>query len=97
MNWQTVPGYVFELCRKLRVEGTEPEKMLWQCLRGRGFAGLKFRRQHPIGRYIADFYCAEAKLVLELDGPHHEDLEEREYDAIRDEYLNARGLRILRF
>jgi very-short-patch-repair endonuclease len=69
---------------------------LWEHLRARRLAGWKFRRQHPLGRYIADFYCAEGALVVELDGRGHRREDQREYDQIRDTELGARGLSVLR-
>ncbi len=92
-----IPAYVFELCRKFRKEPTTAEKFLWKCLRNRQLNGLKFRRQHPLGRYIADFYCAEAGLVIELEGGVHGNWEQKEYDQVRKEELEARGLQVLRF
>ncbi len=67
MNTQ-VPGYIYDLCRKLRRKPTDAEKVLWECLRSSRLKGLKFRRQHPLGRYMADFYCSEARLVIDLNG-----------------------------
>lgn len=92
-----IPIYIVELCRKFRKEPTTAEKLLWNCLRNRQLNGLKFRRQHPLGRYIADFYCAEARLVIELEGKAHNKMEQKEYDKIRKEELEARGLRVIRF
>jgi very-short-patch-repair endonuclease len=69
--------------------------VLWQALRGRNLAGARFRRQHAIGRYIVDFYCSRARLVVEVDGPSHEGSEEE--DAIRQRTLESSGLRLLRF
>jgi very-short-patch-repair endonuclease len=63
----------------------------------RQFLGLKFRRQHPLGRYIVDFYCAERRLAVELDGGQHFTVEGQAYDRRRTEYLAARGVRVLRF
>jgi len=60
-----------EFARKLRREQTEVERKLWHALRDRRFDGIKFRRQQPIGSYVADFVCFEAKLVIELDGSKH--------------------------
>ena len=74
---------------------TPAEDMLWQRLRDRQLDGFKFRRQHSIDRFIVDFYCPEARLAVELDGPVHEQSVER--DAIRQELLERRGLRVLRF
>jgi very-short-patch-repair endonuclease len=85
------------LCRQLRQDETPPEMALWRCLRDRHLFGLKFRRQHALGRYIADFYCHEAQLVVELDGGVHEQERQREYDVVRQEQLEAAGVRVLRF
>jgi very-short-patch-repair endonuclease len=95
MNAQ-VPGYVFQLCRKLRKKQTDAKKFLWKCLRRKRLKGLKFRRQHPIGRYIADFYCPEARLVIELDGKIHQVKDQKEYDRSRQEIIEMRGVRVLR-
>lgn len=94
-NTQT-PGYIYDLCRKLRRKSTDTEKRLWEYLRTKRLNGLKFRRQHPIGRYIADFYCREARLVIELDGGVHNIRDQKEYDKIRQEIIKVRGLRVLR-
>jgi very-short-patch-repair endonuclease len=82
--------------REMRRNPTVPENRLWQRLRGRQVRGAKFRRQHPIGPYIADFYCAAASLVIEVDGPSHEEAGQAEADAVRAAYLAAAGLRVLR-
>jgi len=89
-----LPPYLVELCRAMRREPTPPEAWLWACLRGRHLAGAKFRRQRPLGRYIADFCCDEAKLVIELDGAVHAN--QGEYDSQRDQYLVAAGYQVLR-
>ena len=90
--------------RKLRKEMTPEEKILWAKLRNRKFKGLKFLRQHPIIYdtinykplyFIADFYCAEKKLVIELDGKIHDF--QKDYDERRDEILRNAGLKVLRF
>lgn len=91
------PGYIFKLCRKLRQEPTITEKLLWDHLRSKRFKDLKFRRQHPIGRYIADFYCREARLVIELDGNVHKAKDRKEYDRNCQEIIETRGIRVLRF
>jgi type I restriction enzyme, R subunit len=70
---------------------------LWERLRDRRFLGLKFRRQVPIGPYVADFYCHERKLVLELDGGVHDGEKQKSHDKNRDENLTALGYKILRF
>lgn len=79
--------------RKLRQEMTEAENRLWFRLRNRRTNGLKFRRQAPLGRYIADFACFEALLIVEADSGHHGGPRDHE----RDEYLMALGWRVMRF
>lgn len=83
--------------RELRRRATDAEKLLWRLLRRRGFLGLKFRRQHSAGRYIVDFYCAERKLGVELDGGQHYMPEGQAADRLRDAYLGGRGVHVLRF
>jgi very-short-patch-repair endonuclease len=85
---------IVERARKLRREATVPERLLWSVLRARRLAGLKFRRQYPIGPYIVDFYCQDARLVVEVDGMSHEDKQEQ--DAQREMYLREQGLRVFR-
>ena len=70
------------------------ERRLWKLLRDRRLSGLKFRRQFEIGSYIVDFICLRHRLIVEADGPHHED---RAKDAARDEWLRAQGFQMLRF
>jgi very-short-patch-repair endonuclease len=88
---------IHEVCYNLRVNQTEAEKILWECLRRHRHHGYKFRRQHPIGEFIVDFYCPATKLVIEVDGPIHDDEEHQIYDSFRDKKLESRGLRVLRF
>jgi very-short-patch-repair endonuclease len=76
---------------------TPSEKALWQRLRSNKIAGLKFRRQHPVKYYIADFYCHEARLVIEVDGPIHDRIDRREHDQQRDGVMEDFGIMILRF
>ncbi|MEK9155826.1 MAG: endonuclease domain-containing protein [Patescibacteria group bacterium] len=81
--------------RKLRVNSTPAEQIIWHKIRSRQLNNLKFRRQHHFGKYIADFYCPEKKLVIEIDGDVH-DLEcQREHDKKRGHYLTSLGLRVL--
>jgi len=75
---------------------TLPEGMLWQVLRQRP-EGFKFRRQHPIGRCVVDFYCPASRLVIELDGESHSMGDNPERDAHRNAWLRAQGLRVMRF
>lgn len=86
-----------ELARELRQSQTEAEALLWELLRDRQLAGAKFRRQHQFGEYIADFFCAEAKLVVECDGQVHGKPIRQGKDRKRDAYLESQGLTVLRF
>ena len=97
MEQAKVARYVVERARQLRKGATATEEMLWDCLRDRRLGRAKFRRQHPFGRYIADFYCPEARLVIELEGGVHNLAPQREYDAIRQEVITQQGVRILTF
>jgi len=81
--------------RKFRQESTIPERRLWNELRAGRLCGMKFRRQHPIGPFIVDFYCHENRLVIELDGDSHND--RGRYDLDREEFLKSQNLRVLRF
>jgi very-short-patch-repair endonuclease len=85
-----------ERARRLRQSLTGPEVGLWVCLRRRQLGGFRFRRQHPVGPYILDFYCAEARLAVEIDGAAHAHPDQVRHDARRDEWLVARGIRTLR-
>jgi len=80
--------------RSLRQKATPPEQLLWSVLRGRRLAGLKFRRQEPIGPYFVDFCCRELKLIVELDGMSHDD--KHVQDKLRDQWLTAQGYRVFR-
>ncbi|MCA0035334.1 endonuclease domain-containing protein [Mesorhizobium sp. B263B2A] len=80
--------------RSLRRDMTEAEGKLWQELRDRRLDRIKFRRQMPIGKYVADFVCPEAGLIIEIDGSQHAD---SDTDRIRKRELEAKGFRILRF
>jgi very-short-patch-repair endonuclease len=82
--------------RELRHPQTPAEATLWQHLRGRNL-GYKFRRQHPIDRFIIDFYCAKAKLCIEIDGSSHFEAEQEEYDKVRTEILEELGYQVIRF
>jgi len=75
--------------RILRKNQTDAEAALWRELRGRGLGNYKFRRQVPVGPYVADFLCKEAKLIVEIDGSQH--LAQVEYDQYRDAFLRAHG------
>ena len=81
--------------RSLRKKMTKAEEVLWTKLRRKQIKGLHFRRQHPYGMYILDFYCDEAKLAIEVDGKIHD--YRIEYDRKKDEYLKRTGITVLRF
>ncbi|HEY0012377.1 MAG TPA: endonuclease domain-containing protein, partial [Allosphingosinicella sp.] len=84
-----------ERARQMRREMTPEEALLWSHLRARRLGSFKFKRQEWRGRFIADFYCWEARLVVEVDGSQHQ--EQAGYDSGRDAWLNRRGLKVLRF
>jgi very-short-patch-repair endonuclease len=95
-DWSAVPLSHRERRKQLRRDMTPPERKLWKVLRGEQL-GVKFRRQHPIGPYIADFYSREAQLVVEVDGvAAHSGEEAFEYDRARDTYMESLGLRVMR-
>jgi very-short-patch-repair endonuclease len=81
--------------REMRKQPTRAEDILWQRLRRHQLRGMKFRRQHLVGRYIVDFYCAEAKLVIEVDGPVHD--YGKGDDKNRQDFIESTGLKVIRF
>ena len=83
--------------RELRERSTPAEIMLWETLRSSRFHGRKFRRQHSIERYIADFYCASERLIIELDGEYHADPLQASNDEERDRRFGELGYKVLRF
>ncbi|XUU61945.1 endonuclease domain-containing protein [Erythrobacter sp. HA6-11] len=85
----------YAAARRLRKTMSLPEGLLWRELRARK-SGLKFRRQHPVGRYVLDFYCAAAKLGIEIDGIAHDMGDRRKYDTRRDAWLTSKGISVLR-
>ena len=87
----------YEIARALRKKQTEAEELLWQLLRNRKIAGLKFRRQHPFENYVLDFYCHEVKMVVEADGGIHNEKDVIEYDNARTAKLREAGIVVLRF
>jgi very-short-patch-repair endonuclease len=84
-----------QAARHLRQQLTPAEATLWEALRGRQLGGLKFRRQHPVGRFIVDFYCPSCKLVIEVDGSIH--ARQQAYDQVRTDQLQIFGYSVLRF
>jgi very-short-patch-repair endonuclease len=95
-GFQTLQRPVVYSARKLRRKMTLPEILLWEQVRANKI-GVKFRRQHPIGAYVADFYCAAVKLVIEIDGGIHGLSEVQIRDQDRDTKLNHFGYRVMRF
>lgn len=89
------PKYVIALARKMRLNMTDTEKILWNELKNKKLSGYRFRCQHPVHRYILDFYCHAAALALEIDGDVHKT--HHEYDKFRDEFLENCGITTLRF
>ncbi|MDB5407035.1 MAG: endonuclease protein [Rhodospirillales bacterium] len=80
------------IARRLRRTPTDAEMRLWWRLRHKQLGGFRFRRQHPLGRYVVDFFCAEARLIVEVDGGQHAD----ESDT-RARWIEAQGYRLIRF
>lgn len=87
---------IFELAKKLRNNTTNEEMILWGILKVK-FPGIKFRRQHPISNYIADFYCHSKKLIIEIDGSIHNLVEVKANDEERQKQLESFGLKVIRF
>ena len=90
-------GKLYQYGRELRQELTQAEKILWAELRNRKLNGLKFRRQHPIDKFVLDFYCHERKLAVELDGSIHDLKVNKDYDEARTAMLGGLGIYTLRF
>ena len=88
---------LIEFARKLRQDATDPESLLWACLRNRRMNKRKFRRQHPAAPYVLDFYCADLKLSIELDGGQHNTAEGKRHDKLREVFLRSQGIETLRF
>jgi len=86
-----------KVARLLRKNDSWAERLMWKCLRDRRFSNYKFRRQHPFGPHILDFFCLEARLDIELDGFQHGAPEQRALDAKRDQWVEQRGVKVLRF
>jgi very-short-patch-repair endonuclease len=89
------PAMSIDNARRLRKDATDAERKLWSALRHKQIEGFKFRRQVPIGEFVADFACLSQRLIIEADGGQHD--AEREKDAARTAWLNARGYRVIRF
>ena len=83
--------------RRLRRDATDAERALWRRLRGKQLEGLKFRRQHAVGRFVLDFYCHECRLAVELDGGQHGEAAHRRRDDTRTAFLERKGVAVLRY
>jgi len=90
------PKTTIARARELRRQMTLPEVVLWQAIRGRKLGGVRFRRQHPVGPWILDFYCDDARLAVEVDGSGHEHPDQARHDARRTQWLNLRGIAVHR-
>jgi very-short-patch-repair endonuclease len=88
---------LFHFARQNRKVMTEAEELLWSLLRNRKLGGFKFRRQHPIADFIADFFCLERQLVIEVDGDYHNEKEQIQYDEGRTYTLGELNIRVIRF
>ena len=95
--WKGASKETFRKARILRENMTEPEKKLWERLSKNQIEGLKFRRQHPILFYIADFYCHALHLIIEIDGGYHDTIEQKVKDDERTEHLKSNGITLIRF
>jgi len=89
--------HIFEKAKMLRKNMTEAELKLWERLKGKQMLGLRFRPQHPIDMFIADFYCHPVKLVIEIDGGIHQSTYQKEYDFGREGELENLGIQVIRF
>jgi len=94
---ETTSGKLIQWARDLRATQTDAESLMWQALRNRQIANAKFRRQHPVGPYILDFYCHEHELAIELDGSQHFTDEGKAKDQARTKALHEKGITVLRF
>lgn len=83
--------------RLLRKNQTPQESKLWKLLRNRNFHGLKFKRQHPVGKYIVDFVCIDKKIIIEIDGGLHNTPDKIKTDTSRTLYLESEGYKVIRF
>ncbi|WP_231433737.1 MULTISPECIES: endonuclease domain-containing protein [unclassified Chryseobacterium] len=95
--WKGAQSSSFLKAQSLRKNETKEEKILWDKLRNNQLRGYKFRRQHPISLYIADFYCHQLKLIIEIDGEYHNLAEQKEKDQERTQILESNGLELIRF
>ena len=95
--WKGASPQIFSNAKKLRENQTQAEEKLWLAVKNNQIEGYKFRRQHPLSIYIADFYCHALKLVIEIDGGYHLDEEQRLLDEKRTSDIEFQGLKVIRF
>jgi len=95
--WKGASPKIFSNAKDLRERATIAEEILWLELKNNQLEGYKFRRQHPLNIYIADFYCHKLKLVIEIDGRYHQTAEQRQSDAERTKAIEFQGLKVIRF
>ena len=95
--FQNAKSSTFKNAIYLRKNETNAERVLWNALRKNAIDGLKFRRQHPISTFVADFYCPKKKLLIELDGAVHAFKESKEMDLLRTQKLNELDIKVIRF
>ncbi|MBW8324729.1 MAG: endonuclease domain-containing protein [Prolixibacteraceae bacterium] len=88
---------IFERAKVMRENMTQAEKAVWELLKSNNMLGLRFKPQHPIDIFIADFYCHPLKLVIEIDGGIHKSVDQREYDIGREAELERWGIKVIRF
>ena len=90
-------AHIFDKAKALREKMTSAELLLWEQLKGKKILGLRFRAQHPIDIFIADFYCHPLKLIIEIDGGIHKNKDQKEHDIGRTTELNEWGIKVVRF
>ncbi|MEN9910276.1 MAG: hypothetical protein RLZZ540_3435 [Bacteroidota bacterium] len=95
--WKGASPQIFSNAKKLRENQTQAEEKLWLALKDNKIEGYKFRRQHPLSIYVADFYCHALKLVIEIDGGYHMDEEQQLLDKKRTSDIEFQGLNVIRF
>ena len=95
--WKGASPKIFSNAKKLRDNSTEAEEKLWLAVKNNQIEGFKFRRQHPLSFYIADFYCHALKLVIEIDGAYHLTEEQQLLDEERTKNIEFQGLKVIRF
>jgi very-short-patch-repair endonuclease len=88
---------LINLAKEFRKTQTVAEKLLWDALRNHGFSNFKFRRQHPVKWFIADFYCHEVRLIIEVDGGIHKEYFQAEHDQGRTSEIETLGIHVIRF